>query len=156
MPSLKQRYIAVPSPESDKIPLRHYVDDPSSDDDNSDSGGDLRDRRLTKAGTTIVVGSLLGKRESRQPWQQLCCGLRFSKTCLIIILLLFGAVALIVLGGGGLYVYHTAPKDGYSPPWYPTPRGGTAGSWQKSYDKAKQMVERMTLVEKVNITTGIG
>jgi hypothetical protein len=29
-------------------------------------------------------------------------------------------------------------------------------SWQRSYDKAKQMVERMTLVEKVNITTGTG
>ena len=48
------------------------------------------------------------------------------------------------------------PKDGLSPPWYPTPRGGTLKSWQTSYDKASKMVGKMSLVEKVNITTGTG
>jgi beta-glucosidase len=43
-----------------------------------------------------------------------------------------------------------------SVPWYPTPLGGTGAAWQESYTKAHDMVERMTLVEKVNVTTGTG
>jgi len=43
-----------------------------------------------------------------------------------------------------------------SPPWYPTPQGGTVSSWQESYKKAKALVERMTLVDKVNVTSGVG
>lgn len=43
-----------------------------------------------------------------------------------------------------------------SVPWYPTPQGGTSAAWEESYTKAQEMVERMTLVEKVNITTGTG
>ena len=46
--------------------------------------------------------------------------------------------------------------DGQSPPWYPTPRGGTSERWRESYEKAAALVEKMTLVEKVNITTGTG
>ncbi|KAL9131425.1 MAG: hypothetical protein Q9217_000639 [Psora testacea] len=48
------------------------------------------------------------------------------------------------------------PKDGLSPPWYPTPLGGTVKGWQASYEKASKMVEKMSLVEKVNVTTGTG
>ncbi|KAJ9259718.1 CAZyme family GH3 [Paecilomyces variotii] len=43
-----------------------------------------------------------------------------------------------------------------SPPWYPSPRGGTVKRWADSYSKAKGLVERMSLVEKVNVTTGTG
>ena len=43
-----------------------------------------------------------------------------------------------------------------SPPWYPSPRGGTLQSWQASYHKAELMVEQMSLIEKVNVTTGTG
>ncbi|KAB8337014.1 hypothetical protein FH972_021318 [Carpinus fangiana] len=46
--------------------------------------------------------------------------------------------------------------DGHSPPWYPSPRGGTSKTWEESYQKAEQMVQKMTLTEKVNITTGTG
>ncbi|KAI1436944.1 glycoside hydrolase superfamily [Xylaria sp. CBS 124048] len=49
-----------------------------------------------------------------------------------------------------------APPDGLSPPWYPTPKGGTTKDWAESYRKASEMVARMTLAEKVNITTGTG
>ncbi|EFW18971.1 hypothetical protein D8B26_007165 [Coccidioides posadasii str. Silveira] len=49
-----------------------------------------------------------------------------------------------------------APQDGLSPPWYPTPKGGSVASWAKSYHKARRMVERMSLPEKVNVTTGVG
>ncbi|KAL9629771.1 MAG: hypothetical protein Q9164_006733 [Protoblastenia rupestris] len=48
------------------------------------------------------------------------------------------------------------PKDGLSPPWYPTPLGGTLREWRDSYEKASKMVEKMSLVEKVNVTTGTG
>ncbi|KAL4947436.1 putative beta-glucosidase E [Aspergillus filifer] len=40
--------------------------------------------------------------------------------------------------------------------YFPTPRGGTLQHWADSYAKAAQLVERMTLIEKVNITTGTG
>ena len=41
-------------------------------------------------------------------------------------------------------------------PWYPTPLGGTSAAWNESYTKAQALVEQMTLIEKVNITTGTG
>ena len=48
------------------------------------------------------------------------------------------------------------PQDGLSPPWYPTPLGGTLKSWNESYAKAAKLVRKMNLLEKVNITTGTG
>ncbi|KAJ6021192.1 hypothetical protein N7540_006696 [Penicillium herquei] len=41
-------------------------------------------------------------------------------------------------------------------PWYPTPLGGTDAAWQESYEKASDIVQRMSIVEKVNVTTGTG
>ncbi|KAI9841814.1 MAG: hypothetical protein M1837_000359 [Sclerophora amabilis] len=79
---------------------------------------------------------------------------RWRKWLLIASILIFGIIA--IAAGGGLWVYKTAPKDGLSPPWYPTPPGGTLSSWQKSFSKAHKMVERMSLAEKVNVTTGVG
>lgn len=35
-------------------------------------------------------------------------------------------------------------------------KGGTVKSWEESYKKAAKLVGEMSLVEKVNITTGIG
>ena len=46
--------------------------------------------------------------------------------------------------------------DGLSPPWYPSPLGGTFMQWNASYQKASKMVRKMSLLEKVNITTGTG
>lgn len=69
------------------------------------------------------------------------------------------AVAWVFLASGGLFAYkkyNEAPPDGQSPPWYPSPKGGTVKSWAQSYKKAAVMVEKMTLAEKVNITTGTG
>lgn len=50
----------------------------------------------------------------------------------------------------------TNTVPGYSPPWYPSPAGGTAKRWEQSYEKAQDMVRKMTLTEKVNVTTGTG
>lgn len=43
-----------------------------------------------------------------------------------------------------------------SEPWFPSPRGGSSPQWRASYAKAARVVVRMTLAEKVNITTGTG
>ena len=49
--------------------------------------------------------------------------------CIIILLSTVGSLVAIVLGGGA-WVYKTAPKDGQSPPWYPTRKstGHSTGS----------------------------
>lgn len=43
-----------------------------------------------------------------------------------------------------------------SPPHYPSPwmRGGNG--WQDAYEKAQAFVTQLTLLEKVNLTTGVG
>lgn len=85
-----------------------------------------------------------------------CCGR--SRTCLFSCLAVL-ALILIALGSGGFFAFNkfkAAPPDGLSPPWYPTPQGGTARSWADSYRKASEMVGKMTLPEKVNVTTGTG
>lgn len=44
-----------------------------------------------------------------------------------------------------------------SPPFYPSPwMNPNAVGWEEAYAKAKDFVAQMTLMEKVNITTGIG
>ncbi|KIX10303.1 uncharacterized protein Z518_01385 [Rhinocladiella mackenziei CBS 650.93] len=102
-------------------------------------------------------GSTKGKsfKYSEAVASRICAGRRLTKTYIafsILILTIFASV----VGGGGYWVYTKGPINGQSPPWYPTPRGGTLSSWRESYDKARQMVERMSLAEKVNITTGTG
>lgn len=69
------------------------------------------------------------------------------------------AVLWLLLSAGGVFVYkkyQEEPPYGQSPPWYPSPKGGTAKSWAASYEKASKLVGKMTLAEKVNITTGTG
>ncbi|KAK3721924.1 hypothetical protein LTR37_002740 [Vermiconidia calcicola] len=79
-----------------------------------------------------------------------------SRFCCVLILL-FVATLVLLLSAGGIWVYKAAvPDDGESEPWYPTPRGGTVESWKDAYKKAADLVGQMTLVEKVNITSGIG
>ncbi|KAE8151709.1 putative beta-glucosidase E [Aspergillus avenaceus] len=40
--------------------------------------------------------------------------------------------------------------------WFPTPRGGALPEWEEDYKKAAALVEKMSLIEKVNVTTGTG
>lgn len=46
--------------------------------------------------------------------------------------------------------------NAYSTPQYPSPwmRGGNG--WQDAYDKAQSFVSQLTLLEKINLTTGVG
>ena len=72
---------------------------------------------------------------------------------------LFAGIALYLTNGIPFFsrdCHVDVPPDGLSPPWYPSPLGGTARSWADSYEKAARLVARMTLPEKVNITTGTG
>ena len=43
-----------------------------------------------------------------------------------------------------------------SPPAYPSPWGSGAGDWGAAYAKARAFVSGLTLLEKVNLTTGTG
>ena len=44
----------------------------------------------------------------------------------------------------------------FSPPYYPSPWGSGAGEWASAYEKARAFVSQLTLLEKVNLTTGVG
>ena len=44
----------------------------------------------------------------------------------------------------------------FSPPYYPSPWGTGAGGWEDAYNKARAFVAQLTLLEKVNLTTGVG
>lgn len=45
----------------------------------------------------------------------------------------------------------------YSPPHYPSPwMDPNAVGWEEAYAKAKSFVSQLTLMEKVNLTTGVG
>ncbi len=82
-------------------------------------------------------------------------GLFRGKSCILVTSILGGG--LVALVTFCIFVYKKAtPLDGQSPPWYPSPKGGTLTPWEESYRKAATMVSKMSLTEKVNITTGTG
>jgi hypothetical protein len=43
-----------------------------------------------------------------------------------------------------------------SAPFYPSPWMSGQGEWADAYTKAKAFVGQLTLLEKVNLTTGVG
>lgn len=43
-----------------------------------------------------------------------------------------------------------------SPPFYPSPWMTGQGEWAAAYAQARDFVSQMTLLEKVNLTTGVG
>ncbi|CAL3964776.1 hypothetical protein PZA11_002296 [Diplocarpon coronariae] len=66
-----------------------------------------------------------------------------------------------VLFGRGLLVTDLQTDlDGapaaHSPPFYPSPWMTGRGEWAEAYAKAKDFVSQLTLLEKVNLTTGVG
>ncbi|KAF8251875.1 hypothetical protein K440DRAFT_578757 [Wilcoxina mikolae CBS 423.85] len=58
--------------------------------------------------------------------------------------------------GGGLLLVSTALGQAHSPPHYPSPRTSGSGDWKAAYAKAREFVGQLTLLEKVNLTTGTG
>jgi beta-glucosidase len=85
----------------------------------------------------------------RRPPRSRCCKIALYITGVVVVLV-------AAAGGFGWHTYGATPPDGQSPPWYPSPRGGNVKQWADSYAKAAKMVSRMTLPEKVNVTTGTG
>ena len=49
-----------------------------------------------------------------------------------------------------------AQELAYSPPKYPSPWASGSGDWADAYAKATVFVSQLTLLEKVNLTTGTG
>lgn len=47
-------------------------------------------------------------------------------------------------------------KSQFSPPFYPSPWMSGLGDWADAYEKARDFVSQLTLLEKVNLTTGVG
>jgi hypothetical protein len=43
-----------------------------------------------------------------------------------------------------------------SPPSYPSPWMSGGNGWQDAYTKAQAFVSQLTLLEKINLTTGVG
>lgn len=138
-------YRAVGAEEGDEVhavPLvDKYTDGVLSDDD---TDGMLETRSAPERHA---------RARNRRP--VLCACQRLSRACIAI----SAAVALaflFILTSGGYWAYKNGLIDGQSPPWYPSPLGGTVSTWAESYKKAHKLVEQMSLVEKVNITTGTG
>jgi beta-glucosidase len=73
-----------------------------------------------------------------------------------LIVLFLACVSLLVVINVKFVHKRSKTALGMSPSWYPTPRGGIAAEWAKSYEKAASLVRQMDLIEKVNITTGTG
>jgi beta-glucosidase len=74
----------------------------------------------------------------------------------LLVLFIFCVLLLVVINVHSFRYRRPKGPYGESPPWYPTPRGGIAAEWAKSYEMATALVKQMNLVEKVNITTGTG
>ncbi|KAJ5557026.1 CAZyme family GH3 [Penicillium frequentans] len=81
----------------------------------------------------------------KRPWWQIC--------------------ALLAIGLGVMWLSAVGLRRSFnkkvvaefdSVPWYPTPLGGTDPAWQESYSKAHDLVQQMSILEKVNVTTGTG
>lgn len=130
-----------------------------SDDGNSDDSDfeleELRGDAATAPLTGVKVSSHAEEPQdsddANSPWT-----VPWWQTRRTMMATLLVVVILIILSGFGWHKYREEPLDGLSPPWYPTPRGGTSKKWEESYRKAADMVSKMTLAEKVNITTGTG
>ena len=87
-----------------------------------------------------------------------CCGvmpssLRFKLQCFAF----YGLLALVrPIKTNGCQI---EPREelAYSPPFYPSPwMNPKALGWEEAYVKAKDFVSQLTLLEKVNLTTGVG
>ncbi|KAG0633054.1 glycoside hydrolase superfamily [Tuber brumale] len=73
-----------------------------------------------------------------------------------VLALIIGLVLGLPQGNGGGDGSVKSSEGGTSPSWYPSPKGGTVDQWAESYRKATDLVRKMNLAEKVNITTGTG
>ncbi|KAF2769448.1 putative beta-glucosidase [Teratosphaeria nubilosa] len=145
----------TPSPRHSFESDASYVDelDPLKKADRQDTDDASQPLRSVFGAEKKSRPAWLDPQRRKGSWQRLCVPSRFCCT----LILIFVATLVLLLGAGGLWVYKAGTaEDGASESWYPAPRGGTVTQWQDAFEKASQLVEGMTLVEKVNVTTGTG
>jgi hypothetical protein len=67
------------------------------------------------------------------------------------------AIASLVLGDNPNLTVEQISQESTSAPFYPSPwMNPGASGWEDAYVKAKDFVSQLTLLEKVNLTTGVG
>lgn len=66
-------------------------------------------------------------------------------------------IAVAVLAGADKISQLERRDLAHSDPFYPSPwMDPNANGWEDAYVKAKEFVSQLTLLEKVNLTTGVG
>lgn len=165
MPTTGQEYQAIQGREIQLEKFRskslhkseqHVSSDDENDDDDQDEGlrrsqrSDAPQRAAPKVGEHEASGS-----RAASPWRRCCAFLLPSKRVCVVVSIIIAIIVAAAIGGGA-WAYKSRPPDGLSPPWYPAPLGGTVKSWEDSYVKSRKLVSKMSLLEKVNVTTGIG
>ena len=73
---------------------------------------------------------------------------------LIVVFDAFGPSLTSASGPNATYPY--ANSNQTSPPRYPSPWSSGVADWSESYQQARTFVGQLTLLEKVNLTTGVG
>ena len=153
------KYAKIDAPVEDESPTRQSFDSEDLDEHDPLNGdaGTLRHQGST--GELRTRGNFNKRDADTSTTEQIIS--RTTRTCgwrqCSISALIFVVAVVLLFTAGGLWAYtKTMSRDGLSPPWYPTPRGGSDEKWRESYRKASDLVRQMTLVEKVNITTGTG
>ncbi|KAK2048541.1 glycosyl hydrolase family 3 N terminal domain-containing protein [Colletotrichum somersetense] len=58
--------------------------------------------------------------------------------------------------GAAVHARSDVPAGYVAAPYYPAPYGGWVSDWSAAYEKAKSLVDEMTLAEKSNLTSGTG
>lgn len=142
--AVQSKYKSVRTEEDDsrRSPTSsQYKDDEISDDEDDGKFGMI----------DAPESYMYGQRKNRY----VCACRRLTRTCIATSAICAVIVALLLVSGG-YFAYKNGLIDGQSPPYYPSPQGGTVSTWAESYKKAQLLVEKMSLVEKVNITTGTG
>lgn len=133
----------------DSIPLRKSLEDAYRSDSDSDlDATEYLDLQEPAKPAAVAYGPFQKLAKLRRNAN------RRTKCCLVVLVVLI--IIWSLLAGTGFWLYKKKPVDGQSPPWYPTPLGGTVKTWEESYKRAERLVKQMTLTEKVNITTGTG
>jgi len=162
MPFKAPESYALDRPDADTEPLHPHAHEEESDDASDvDAFDPLKDTRRRYrddpqdgSHKKHALRWLDGQRQTGGWWRRWCIPSRF---CCILVAVFIGTLILLLSAGGLWVVKEGVPVDGESEPWYPSPLGGTvSAAWRKSYDKAAELVDQMTLVEKVNVTTGTG
>ncbi|KAJ4298329.1 hypothetical protein N0V88_003354 [Collariella sp. IMI 366227] len=146
--------------DQSKQGLLHDSQRPSVDCDSNndrDSDSDLEASDYLERETPRLAHQPSPADPPRKQWWIIRMLGRRSRCCIGV---LAAAIVLwMILSAAGVFVYkkyQEEPPYGQSLPWYPSPKGGIAKNWADSYVKAAKMVGKMTLAEKVNVTTGTG